>query len=141
MLTSAGHASADRTFLHLRNTAPPEQHGGAGSGDHVADGAVGGGGGGGENHLRWLVRRIADDDRDAFVEFFDRLAGPVSTALHRQVSDPVQVAGVVAGTFVDSRAFAPLPDFAAATSAVPTSSWAERVEAELAALLTRRLTP
>jgi DNA-directed RNA polymerase specialized sigma24 family protein len=118
-------------------------------------------------HLRWLVRRIADDDRDAFAEFFDRLAGSVSSALHRQVSDPDQVAGVVAGTFVeiwwlagghvdadtdvlawiteivgrrvvDSRSFAPLPGSKAATPAVLAVPWAQRIEAELGALLARR---
>jgi DNA-directed RNA polymerase specialized sigma24 family protein len=131
--------------LHPHATAPP-------------------GAGGGMAHLRWLVRRIADDDRDAFGEFFDRLAGSVSSALHRQLSDPDQVAGVVAGTFVevwwlagghvgadtdvlawiteivgrrvvDSRSFAPLPASIAATPAVP---WARRIEAELGALLARR---
>ena len=51
--------------------------------------------------MRWLVRRIADDDRDAFCELFDRCSGPVWLYLGRQVVDPYRAAGVFAGTFVE----------------------------------------
>ncbi len=123
----------------------------------------------GAAHLRWLVRRIADDDHDAFGELFDRLSGPVASALSRQLSDPLRVASVHAGTFVevwwlagghidaytdvlawitdiasrrvaDSRSPAPGADLDAANAAALTASWAQRVEAELAGLLARRRT-
>jgi hypothetical protein len=56
---------------------------------------------GGPERLRWLVRRIADDDRRAFAELFDRCSGLVLSGLRDQVSDRRRVAGVVAGTFVE----------------------------------------
>lgn len=56
---------------------------------------------GGPERLQWLVRRIADDDRDAFCELFDRCSGRVLSGLRRQVSDRYRVAGVLAGTFVE----------------------------------------
>lgn len=56
---------------------------------------------GGPERLRWLIRRIADDDRDAFVELFDRCSGLVLSGLRRQVLDRYRVAGVLAGTFVE----------------------------------------
>lgn len=121
--------------------------------------------------LRRLVRRIADDDHDAFAELFDRVSGPVSFSLHREVHNPHRVAAVVAGTFVevwwlagghvdldtdvmawiqaivrrrvaDSRAPAPLT----ADSGVPTPQeftalWTQRVESELAGLLGRHRGP
>jgi DNA-directed RNA polymerase specialized sigma24 family protein len=53
------------------------------------------------DRLRWLIRRIAADDHDAFAELFHRISGPMSRRLLGHVSDPLQVAGVVAGTFVE----------------------------------------
>lgn len=123
--------------------------------------------GGGADRLRWLLRRIADDDRDAFAELFHRVSGPLSSRLRRQVSDPHRVAGVVAGTFLevwwlagshvdpdtdvmawineivqrrvaDSRSPASTPaDSAAPTPAALTAVWAQRLEVELAGLLSR----
>jgi hypothetical protein len=117
-------------------------------------------------HLRWLVRRIADNDRDAFGELFDRVASPMSNAVSRQVPDPVRVARIVAGAFVevwwlagghvdpdtdvpawiteivnrrveDSESPGPVPDFDAAKPGVLTGSRVQRVEVELAGLLAR----
>ena len=56
---------------------------------------------GGAEHLRWLIRQIADDNRNAFAELFDHVSGPVSRWLHSQLSDPVRAAGIIAGTFVE----------------------------------------
>jgi hypothetical protein len=120
---------------------------------------------GGPERLRWLVRRIAGDDREAFGELFDRCSGWVSGDLRRQVSDRHRARGVLAGTFVevwwlagchvdpgfdvvvwiegfvqwrvaDSRPAA----LSAAISAAPDvgslrASWAQGVEMELAGLL------
>jgi DNA-directed RNA polymerase specialized sigma24 family protein len=127
--------------------------------------------GGDADRLRWLLRRIADDDRGAFTELFYRVSGPVSSAVRRQVSDPLRVASVVAGTFVevwwlagchinpetdvmawinkiawrrvaDSRPPAkPAADSVAPTPVVLTALWTQRVEVELAGLLGRRTTP
>jgi len=58
---------------------------------------------GGAEHLRWLIRRIADDDHTAFAELFDHVSGPVASRLLRQLSDSVRAAGIVAGTFVEVR--------------------------------------
>ena len=54
----------------------------------------------GPERLRWLIRRIAADDRDAFAELFDRCADLVLHRLRRQV-DQHRIAGVLAGTFVE----------------------------------------
>jgi DNA-directed RNA polymerase specialized sigma24 family protein len=134
-------------------------------------GAAAPGLGGGADRLRWLLRRVADDDRGAFGELFHRVSGPVSSRVRRQVPDPFRVAGVVAGTFVevwwlagchvdpdtdvmawinkivrrrvaDSRQLAPPPaDSVAVASAAITGLWVQRVEVELAALLRRCPTP
>ncbi|WP_203790802.1 hypothetical protein [Paractinoplanes rishiriensis] len=56
---------------------------------------------GGPERLRWLVRRIADDDREALCELFDRCSGLVARRLRRQVSDPHRAGGVLAGAFVE----------------------------------------
>jgi hypothetical protein len=56
---------------------------------------------GGPERLRWLIRRIADDDRDAFVELFDHCSGLISRRLRRQVPDRHRVAGVFAGAFIE----------------------------------------
>lgn len=56
---------------------------------------------GSAQRLRWLVRRIADDDRDAFGELFDRCSGQVWRCLGRQVVDPHRAGRVLAGTFVE----------------------------------------
>ncbi|MET3424793.1 hypothetical protein BJ973_004005 [Actinoplanes tereljensis] len=123
---------------------------------------------GSPSRLRRLIRHIADDDRDAFRELFDRCSGRVAAGLRRQVSDQHRFAGVFAGTFVevwwlagchvdpdvdvvawideivqrrvtDSRPAA----LSAAISASPDAGslgpmWAQGVEAELAGLLRRR---
>jgi len=57
--------------------------------------------GGGDDHLRWLVRRIAADDPAAFADLFYRLSGGVANMLHRQVPDQQRVVGIVASTFVE----------------------------------------
>jgi hypothetical protein len=122
---------------------------------------------GGPERLRWLVCRIAEDDRAAFAELFDRCSGQVASGLRRQVSDQYRAAGVLAGTFVevwwlagghadpdtevmvwiggivqrrvaDSRPAA----LSAAISASPGvgslgAQWAQGVEVELAGLLRR----
>jgi hypothetical protein len=127
--------------------------------------------GGGADRLRWLLRRVADDDHGAFGELFHRVSGPVSSRVRRQVPDPFRVAGIVAGTFVevwwlagghvdpdtdvmawinkivrrrvaDSRPLAPPPAGSVAyASAAITELWVQRVEVELATLLRRRTTP
>jgi hypothetical protein len=51
--------------------------------------------------LRLLIRRIAHDDRSAFVELFDQCSGLVVAELQKQVSDRDLVAGILAGTFVE----------------------------------------
>ncbi|MFF5296242.1 hypothetical protein [Paractinoplanes globisporus] len=122
---------------------------------------------GGPERLRWLVRRIAGDDRGAFAELFDRCAGPVLSGLCAQVSDPRRVAGVLAGTFVevwwlagchtdpgtdvmawiDGIVRRRVADTRPAEPADPAASgvdpfgalWAQGVEVELACLLRRRL--
>jgi hypothetical protein len=123
--------------------------------------------GGGDDHLRWLVRRIAADDRGAFAEFFYRVAGTTSNRLHRQITDRDRVAGVVAGTFLevwwlagahvdagtdvlawideiarrrvaDSRPPNRPAHPAVLASAAATVLWAHRAEVELAGLLDRR---
>ena len=120
-------------------------------------------------YLRWLIRRIADDDRDAFGELFTRVSGPVLSVLLQQVTDPVRVAGVVAGTFVevwwlaggrvdpdtdvmawitgivgrrvaDSCPLALFTDLGGETRHVLTALWAQRIEAELARLLAHTTT-
>jgi hypothetical protein len=117
-----------------------------------------------------LVRRIADNDRDAFGELFDRVAAPMSNAVSRKVPDPVRVAGIVAGALVevwwlagghvdpdtdvpawitgivnrrvgDSESPGPVPDFDAAKPGVLTGSRVQRVEVELAGLLARAPDP
>jgi len=55
----------------------------------------------GPERVRWLIRRIADDDRDAFAELFDLCSGPVSSGLRDQVSDRHRAAGILAGTFTE----------------------------------------
>jgi hypothetical protein len=125
----------------------------------------------GPERLRWLVRRIADNDRDAFCELFDRCSGLVSRRLRHQVSDLHRAAGVLAGTFVEVWWLAgahvdPATDVAmwieeivqrrvadsrpAALSAAISASpgvgllgalWAQGAEVELAGLLRRRLPP
>jgi hypothetical protein len=126
---------------------------------------------GGPERLRWLIRRIADDDRDAFCELFDRCSGRVSSGLRRHVSDRHRVAGVLAGTFVEVWWLAGChvdPDTdvvvwideivqrrvadsrpAALSAAICASPgvgslgalWAQGVEVELAGLLRRRHSP
>jgi len=121
--------------------------------------------GGGPERLRWLIRRIAANDRGAFAELIDRCSGPLSRRLRHQVSDPGQVPGIVAGTFVevwwlagghvdadndvmawidgivsrrvaDSRAAAPSTANGAAPTREPvTALRAQYVEVELAGLL------
>jgi hypothetical protein len=51
--------------------------------------------------LRLLIRRIAGDDRGAFVELFDQCSALVVADLCERVADRHRVAGVVAGTFVE----------------------------------------
>jgi hypothetical protein len=48
-----------------------------------------------------LIRRIAHDDRSAFIELFDQCSGLVVAALREQVADRHRVAGILAGTFVE----------------------------------------
>ncbi|GIE90958.1 hypothetical protein Are01nite_74380 [Actinoplanes regularis] len=55
----------------------------------------------GPERLRWLIRRIADNDRDALAELFDQYSGLLSRRLRRQVPDRHRAAGIVAGTFVE----------------------------------------
>jgi DNA-directed RNA polymerase specialized sigma24 family protein len=126
--------------------------------------------GGGEDHLRWLVRRVADNDRAAFAELFYRVSGAMSNGLHRQIPDLDRVAGVVAGTFVevwwlagghvdpgtdvmawlhqivrrrlaDSRPAERPVESVTVASAALTAFWAHRAEVELAGLLERHPTP
>jgi DNA-directed RNA polymerase specialized sigma24 family protein len=127
--------------------------------------------GGDADRLRWLLRRIADDDRGAFAELFHQLSAPMSSRVRHQVADPLRGAGVVAGTFVevwwlagchinpetdvmawinkivwrrvaDSRPPAkPAADSVAPTPGVLTALWTHRLEAELAGLLRRSTTP
>jgi DNA-directed RNA polymerase specialized sigma24 family protein len=127
--------------------------------------------GGGAYRLRWLLRRVADDDRDAFGELFHRVSGPVSSRVRRQVPDPIRAAGVVAGTFVevwwlagchvdpDTEVMAwinnivrrrvadswplalPAADPVVVASAAITALWVQRLEVELAALLKQRTAP
>lgn len=126
---------------------------------------------GGPERLRWLIRRIADDDRDAFVELFARCSGLVSRRLRRQVLDRYRVSVVLAGTFVevwwlarchvdpDTNVMAWIDEIvqrrvadsqpAAPSAADPASPgpdllgavWRQRVELELAGLLSRRHSP
>ncbi|RZU51193.1 hypothetical protein EV385_2998 [Krasilnikovia cinnamomea] len=123
---------------------------------------------GSPERLRWLIRRIADDDRGAFAELFDRCSGLVLSDLRGQVSDRHRVAGVFAGTFVevwwlagchiepDTDVMAWIDEIvqrrvvdsrpAALQSADPDSSgfgsldalWGQRAEVELAGLFRRR---
>ena len=116
---------------------------------------------GGADRLRWLVRRIAGDDREAFAEFIEHVSGPVGRRVRRQVADPHRFADIVAGTFIEvwwlagghvdpdtdvvmwineivrrrvanSRSPASSPtDTTALTPAALTAIWARRVEAEL----------
>jgi hypothetical protein len=51
--------------------------------------------------LRSLVRRIAHDDRAAFVELFDDCSALVLSDLRARVPDPDRVTAVLAGTFVE----------------------------------------
>jgi hypothetical protein len=118
--------------------------------------------------LRWLIRRIADDDHDAFAELFDRCSGLVSRLLDRQVSDRNRAAGVLAGTFVEvwwlagcrvapetdvmawidkivqRRVADSRPSVPASANPAPPSlnsldaPWTQGVEVELAGLLRRR---
>jgi hypothetical protein len=127
--------------------------------------------GGGAARLRWLLRRVADDDRDAFGELFNRVSGPVSSRVRRQVPDPIRAAGVVAGTFVevwwlagghvdpDTDVMAwinkivrrrvaecwplalPAAGPVVGASAAITALWVQRLEVELAGLLRQRTTP
>ncbi|MEU7903487.1 hypothetical protein [Actinoplanes sp. NPDC049118] len=126
---------------------------------------------GSPERLRWLIRRIADDDHGAFAELFDRCSDPVSRRLHRQVPDRHRVAGVLAGTFVEvwwlagchvdpdtdvmvwideilrrriagSRSAAPsAADPSSPGTGLPGASWAQGVEVELSGLLRRRPSP
>jgi hypothetical protein len=119
----------------------------------------------GPERLRWLVRRIADDDRAAFAELVDEYSDQVSAGLRRQVPDPRQAASVFAGTFVEvwwlagghvdpdtdvmawidrivrrRIAHSRPPAWPAAVSAPPDrrslgALWAQAVEVELAGLL------
>ncbi|WP_203789182.1 RNA polymerase sigma factor [Paractinoplanes rishiriensis] len=125
----------------------------------------------GPDRLRWLIRRIADDDRDAFVELFDWCSGEVTRRLRRQMSDPDRAAAILAGTFVevwwlagchvdpDTDVIAWIEEIAqrrvadsrpdAASSACPAVPglgllgvrWSQCVEVELAGLLGRHLSP
>jgi hypothetical protein len=126
---------------------------------------------GGPERLRWLIRRIADDDRGAFAELFDQCSELVSRRLRSQVPDRRRVAGVLAGTFVevwwlagchvdpdtdvmvwieailqrrvaDSRPAAPSSvNPASPDMGLLGAPWAQGVEAELAGLLRRRHSP
>ncbi|GAA2512852.1 hypothetical protein GCM10010434_068940 [Winogradskya humida] len=121
--------------------------------------------------LRWLILRIADNNRDAFSELFDHCSGRVSSVLRRQVSDRHRIAGILAGTFVEvwwlaGSNMAPGTDvvawideivqrrvtesqpaaLSAAVAAWPGpgslgAQWAHRVELELAGLLRWRHSP
>jgi len=51
--------------------------------------------------LRWLVRRISDDDGGAFVELFDLLSGPLYDRLRSRLSDPPRAAAIITATFVE----------------------------------------
>ena len=118
--------------------------------------------------LRLLVRRIAHDDRGAFVELFDQCSHLVAADVREQVPDRPRVAGVLAGTFVevwwlagchvdpdtdvmmwlgeivqrriaDCRpAAAPSSDPAMPGPGLIGPAWSQGVEVELAGLLGRR---
>ncbi|MET8147214.1 hypothetical protein ACIBSW_11760 [Actinoplanes sp. NPDC049668] len=119
---------------------------------------------GGPERLRWLIRRIGDDDHGAFSELFDQCAFLVSRRLGHQVPERHQVAGVLAATFVEVWWLAGChvdPDTDVmmwideisrrrAAESRPTTSpgpgllgapWAPGVEVELAGLLRRRHPP
>lgn len=51
--------------------------------------------------LRWLIRRIAADDRRAFAELYHRYSGPIGRGLRQQLPDSARVTGILAGTFVE----------------------------------------
>jgi hypothetical protein len=51
--------------------------------------------------LQWLIRRISDDDRDAFVELFDHLSGRLFDALRHRLPSPYLAAAIVTATFVE----------------------------------------
>jgi hypothetical protein len=51
--------------------------------------------------LQWLIRRISDDDRDAFVELFDHLSPRLLDALRSRLSSPCLAAAIVTATFVE----------------------------------------
>jgi hypothetical protein len=117
--------------------------------------------------LRALVRRIAHDDRSAFVELFDQCSGLVVDDLQERVPDRHRVAGILAGTFVevwwlagchmdpdtdvmrwlgeivqrrvkDSRPAAPsLSDPAVPGPNLISPAWTQGIEVELAGLLGR----
>jgi hypothetical protein len=48
-----------------------------------------------------LIRRISDDDRDAFVELFDHLSPRLLDALRSRLSSPYLAAAIVTATFVE----------------------------------------
>ncbi|MBW6439808.1 hypothetical protein KZ829_39390 [Actinoplanes hulinensis] len=121
--------------------------------------------------LRWLIRRISDNDRGAFAELFDQCSGLVLPGLRGQVPDQHRVAGILAGTFIevwwlagchvdpDTDVMAWIDEIvqrrvadswpAAPSAANPTSPgrgilgalWAHSIEVELAGLLSRRHSP
>ena len=113
---------------------------------------------GGPERLRWLIRRIADDDHAAFSELYYRCSGLVAYGLRSQVTDRRRAAGVLAGTFVEvwwlagchvdedtdvmvwiegivQRRVADSRPAAEPGPGVPSPHWARGVEMELAALL------
>jgi hypothetical protein len=126
---------------------------------------------GSPERLRWLIRRVADDDLGAFGELFDHCSGLVLSGLRGQVSDPYRVAAVLAGTFVevwwlagchidpdtnvmawigeivqrrvaDSRPASPSSaDLASPGLGLLGARWAQGVEVELACLLQSRPSP
>jgi hypothetical protein len=61
--------------------------------DHSPDGS--------SERLRWLRRRISGDDRNAFVELFDRLSGPLRDGLGARLADPPCAEIIITATFVE----------------------------------------
>ena len=60
----------------------------------------------GQAHLQRLVRRVADEDHNAFADLYDELSGGLLLDLEQTTEDPVHAAAISAATFVEVWALA-----------------------------------